>query len=237
MSTAMLQNPRTSKGVYPRTPFWRAGPIPGRTTCGHLGQRAFQTLACCVPPGPGLGRAGFVLRTKLFVKTLNLGEGTPISTQPQNSAPGMFDHAPGLERDLLHHYLHAPPVGRMAQGCVFADECVLTRQAQDVYALARASDGFCLGARVVHQKGVPFQGHVAARQGTKVHRANGVLGQQQSEVELWVEFKPRGCMGVHALAQGRASGDCANVQGPGKEGITPALLNGIEAVLALDQQA
>ena len=233
----MLQNLRNSKCVYPRTPFWRAGPIPGRTTCGHLRQRAFQTLACCVPPGPVLGRAGFVRRAELFVQTLKHGMGTVIDTQPQNPAPGMFDPTPGLEHDLLHHRLHTPPLGRMAQGCVFADECVLTNQAQDVYALISASDGFCLGARVVHHKGVPVYSHVAARQGTKVHRAHGVLGQQQSQVELWVEFKPRGCMGVHALAQGRARGDCANVQGLGKEGIAPALLNGIEAVLALYQQA
>jgi len=44
-------------------------------------------------------------------------------------------------------------------------------------------------------------------------------------------------MGVHALTQGRARGDCANVQAAGKEGIAPELLNGIEVVLALHQQA
>ena len=181
----MLQNLRNSKCVYPRTPFWRAGPIPGRTTCGHLRQRAFQTLACCVPPGPVLGRAGFVRRAELFVQTLKHGMGTVIDTQPQNPAPGMFDPTPGLEHDLLHHRLHTPPVGRMAQGCVFADECVLTNQAQDVYALISAFDGFFLGARVAHRKGIPVHGHVASLQCTKVHRVLGVLAlHQQAMVRL-----------------------------------------------------
>ena len=182
----MLQNSRTSKCAYPRTPFWRAGPIPGRTTAwGHLRQRAFQTLACCVPPGPVLGRAGFVRRAELFVQTLKHGVGTVIGAQPQNPAPGVFDNAPGLEHDLLHHRLHAPPLGRMAQGCVFADECVLTNQAQDVYALISSSEGFFLGARVVHHKGVPAHGHVATRQGIKAHRAPGVLAlHQQAQIGL-----------------------------------------------------
>ena len=72
----MLQNPWASKCVYSSTPFWRAGPIPGRTTFyGHLRQKAFQTLACCVPPSPVLDRAGFVLRAELFVLTLKHFEG------------------------------------------------------------------------------------------------------------------------------------------------------------------
>ena len=182
----MLQNPRTSKCVYPRTPFWRAGLISGRTTsCGHLRQRAFQTLACCVPPGAVLGRAGFVRWAELFVQTLKHGVGTVIGAQPQNPAPGVFDHAPGLEHDLLHQRLHTPPLGRMAQGCVFADECVLINQAQDVYALISAFDGFFLGARVAHRKGIPVHGHVALRQCTKVHRVLGVLAlHQQAQVRL-----------------------------------------------------
>ena len=182
----MLQNFRTSKCAYPRTPFWRAGPIPGRTTsCGHLRQRTFQTLACCVPPGAVLGRAGFVRRAELFIQTLKHGMGTVIGAQPQNPAPGVFDHAPVLEHDLLHHRLHTPPLGRMAQGCVFVDKCVLTNPEQDVYALISAFDGFFLGARVAHQKGIPVHGHVAARQDTKVHRVLGVLAlHQQAMVRL-----------------------------------------------------
>ena len=42
-------------------------------------------------------------------------------------------------------------------------------------------------------------------------------------------------MGVHSLTQGRARGDCANING--KEGVASELLNGIEVVLALHQQA
>ena len=191
----MLQNPRTSKCVYHRTPFWRAGPTAGRTTSyRHLRQRVFQTLACSVPPSPELGRAGFKRRAELFVQTLKHGVGTLIGTQAQNPAPSVFDHAPGLEHDLLYHRLHAPSLGRMAQGCVFANECVLTNQAQNVYALVSASDGYFLGARVIHHKGVPVHGHVAAHQGTKVHRARGLLGRQQGQVELCSELKPQGCM-------------------------------------------
>ena len=44
-------------------------------------------------------------------------------------------------------------------------------------------------------------------------------------------------MGVHALTQGLARGNGAHIQGAGKEGIAMELLNGIEFVLALHQQA
>ena len=44
-------------------------------------------------------------------------------------------------------------------------------------------------------------------------------------------------MRVHALIQGRARWDCANVHGAGKGGIAPEIFNGIEVVLALHQQA
>ena len=182
----MLQIPRTSKFVYSRTACWRAGLTPGRTTSwGNLRQRAFQTLAHSVPPGQVLGRAGVVRKAELFVLTPKHGGGTFIGTQPQNPAPGMFDHAPGFEYDLLHHSPHAPLLGRMAQRIVFADECVLTNQSLDVYALASASDGFFLGVRVSHHKGVPAHGHISARQGTIVHRARGVLAlHQQAHVGL-----------------------------------------------------
>ena len=225
--------------MYSRTACWRAGLTPGRTTSwGNLRQRAFQTLAHSVPPGQVLGRAGVVRKAELFVLTPKHGGGTFIGTQPQNPAPGMFDHAPGFEYDLLHHSPHAPLLGRMAQRIVFADECVLTNQSLDVYALASASDGFFLGVRVSHHKGVPAHGHISARQGTIVHRARGVLGRKQGQVEPCSELKPRGRMGVvHALTQDCARGYCANVQGAGKKGIASALPNAIEVVLALHQQA
>ena len=80
----------------------------------------FEVLACFVPPSAAaaLGRAGLALRGELFVQTFKHGVGTVICTQTQNPTPGVFDHAPSLEHDLLHHCLHAPPLGRMAQWCV-----------------------------------------------------------------------------------------------------------------------
>ena len=51
------------------------------------------------------------------------------------------------------------------------------------------------------------------------------------------ELKPRGRIGVHALTQVRARGDCAHIQCTGKEGITPELVNSIAVVLAVHQQA
>ena len=137
----------------------------------------------------------------------------------------------GLECRVLHTRAQSQ-LQAVAQGAQ-----VGRTRCEAVHALVSASDGFFLGARVVHHKGVPVHGHVAARQGTKIHRARGVLGRQQGQVELCSELKPRGRMGVHALTQGRARGDCANVQAAGKEGIAPELLNGIEVVLALHQQA
>ena len=80
-----------------------------------------------------LGGAGFVLRCELPVQTLKHAVGTVIGPQPQNPATRMFDHAPGFEHDLLHHRLHAPPLGRMAQWRVFANERILANQAQDVH--------------------------------------------------------------------------------------------------------
>ena len=138
-----------------------------------------------MPPSKVLARAGFVRRAESYLQTLKHGVGTVIGARPQNPASGVFDHAPGLANDVLHHRLRAPPLGSMAQGCVFADECVLTNQAQDVYALISSSEGFFLGARVVRRKSAPVHGNVSARQGTKVHRARGVLAlHQQAHVGL-----------------------------------------------------
>lgn len=47
-----------------------------------------------------LGCAGLALRGELSVQPFKHGVGTVIGTQPQNPAPRVFDHAPGLEHDL-----------------------------------------------------------------------------------------------------------------------------------------
>ena len=80
-----------------------------------------------------LGRAGVTRRGELPVQAIKHGVGTVVGTQAQNPAPRMFDHAPRLEHDFLHHRLHAPPLGRVAQWRVFAGERVLTNQAQYVH--------------------------------------------------------------------------------------------------------
>ena len=129
----MLQNLQSTELVYPGMQVLRSGVISGRDTSRPNVQRRYfgyaqRRAAPMELPESGLRRA---LGIELTVQTLKHGMGTVIGTQPQNPAPGVFDHAPGLEHDLLHHCLHTPPLGRMAQGCVFADECVLTKQAQD----------------------------------------------------------------------------------------------------------
>jgi hypothetical protein len=102
-----------------------------------------------------------------------------------------------------------------------------------VHALIGAPNG----ARVVHHKRVPVDGHVAAGQGTKVHGAGCVFGRQQGLDKFPGQLKPRGRMGVHALAQGRARRHCAHVQRAGEEVIAPKLFNRIEVVFPLHQQA
>ena len=95
----MPQISQVSACVYPGTPFWRAGLISGRVNSRlHVRRSDFEVLACCVPPSvPALRRAGLALRGELSVQPLKHGVGTVIGTQPQNPAPGVFDHAPGLE--------------------------------------------------------------------------------------------------------------------------------------------
>jgi hypothetical protein len=131
----MLQIPHISRRVYPGTQFWRSGRISGRATSRpHVRRSGFEVSPCCVQPsGAALGRAGVTLRGELSVQTLKHGVGTVIGTEPQDPAPGVFDHAPSLEHDFLHHRLHAPSLGRMAQWRVFANERILTNQAQDVH--------------------------------------------------------------------------------------------------------
>ena len=125
----MLQIPHISRRVYPGTQFWRSGRISGRATSRpHVRRSGFEVSACCVQPsGAALGRAGVTLRGELSVQTLKHGVGTVIGTEPQDPAPGVFDHAPRLEHDFLHHRLHAPSLGRMAQWRVFANERVPER--------------------------------------------------------------------------------------------------------------
>ena len=132
----MPQTPQTAGCAYPRTRFWRAVAILGRaTTCRQLRRGDFEEiLACGVPqPGPTLSRAGFALWGELPVQPLEHGVGTVVGTQPQDPAPGVFDHAPSLEHEFLHHRLHAPPLGRMAHWRVFANQRILANQAQDVH--------------------------------------------------------------------------------------------------------
>jgi len=105
-----------------------------------------------------------------------------------------------------------------------------------IHALVGATNGFFLRARVVHHKRVPVHGHVAAGQGTKIHRGACVRGREQREVEFTRQLEPRSCMGVQALAQSRARGRHANIERLGKEVVTPKFFNRIEVVLALHQQ-
>lgn len=105
-----------------------------------------------------------------------------------------------------------------------------------VYALVGATNAFFAGARVVHHKGVPIHGHVAAGQGTEVHGLARIQGRQQGEVERIDQFEPVGCMGVHALAQGRARRHAGNAQCAAKEVVAPKSLDGLKIVLALHQQ-
>lgn len=55
-----------------------------------------------------------------------------VGPQIQDLAHCLFDHANVLEHELLHHPLHALPLGCTAQRCVFANERVLTNQTQYV---------------------------------------------------------------------------------------------------------
>jgi hypothetical protein len=130
----MPQFPQANTGVYRGTQFWRSGSISGRATSRlHVRRSGFEVLVCFVPPlGQAIGRAGLVLGGGLYVQPLKHGVGTYIGTQSQNPTPGVFDHAPSLEHNLLHHRLHAPALGRKAQWRVFANERNLTIQAQDV---------------------------------------------------------------------------------------------------------
>ncbi len=129
----MPQNPQISRRVYPGTLFWRGRQISGRAISRlHVRRGGFQVLACCVPPlDPALGRAWLTFRGGLPIQANIDGVRAVISTHPKNPAARMFDHALSLEHDLLHHCLHAPPLCRMAQFRIFANERVLANQAQD----------------------------------------------------------------------------------------------------------
>lgn len=108
--------------------------------------------------GPTLGRTSFALRDELFVQPLKHGVGTVIGTQSQDTAPRMLDHAPGLEHDLLHHRLHAPTLGCMAQWSVFANERVLPIKAQDVHRHRGQGADQEVGVKLA--TGQPLQVHV-----------------------------------------------------------------------------
>ena len=112
----MPQISQTAGRAYPRTPLWRVGPISGRASAHRQVRRSgFEWEACsAAPSGPVLVGAGLALRGELSIQPLKHGVGTVIGAQPQDPAPRMFDHAPSLEHDLLHHRLHASALGRMA---------------------------------------------------------------------------------------------------------------------------
>ena len=124
----MLQNLQSTELVYPGTQVLRSGVISGRDTSRPNVQRRYFGYAQRRAAPMELPESGFrrALGIELTVQPLKNGMGTFIGTQAQGPTPGMLDHAPRLEHDLLHHRLHTPPLGRMAQGCVLADECVLT---------------------------------------------------------------------------------------------------------------
>ena len=110
-------------------------------------------LARVVPPsGPALGGAGLALRGELPVQAIKHGVGTVVGTQSQNPASRMFDHAPSLEHDLLHHRLHAPPLGRMAQWRVFANERILT------LPTAGCEDAAAMSGAACRERSCQFQG-------------------------------------------------------------------------------
>ena len=64
-----------------------------------------------------------------------------------------------------------------------------------------------------------------------------MLGRQQGQVEFASQLKPRGRMGVHALAQSRGRRHHANIQRTGEELVTPKCFDRIEVIFALRQQA
>lgn len=86
-------------------------------------------------------------------------------------------------------------------------------------------------------KGAPVHSYLAAEQGAKVDGAGGVWGRQHGQVEFPGQLKPRGRMGVHALAQNRRRRHAIDIQRTGKEAVTPELFDRIEVVLALHQHA
>jgi hypothetical protein len=69
--------------------------------------------------GPTLGRTDLAQRRELSVQTFKHRERAVIGTQSQDPAPHVFDHA--------------PPFGRMKQWHVFANQRILTYQAQGVH--------------------------------------------------------------------------------------------------------
>ena len=101
----------------------------------------------------------------------------PESARNKSGSGGNLAGPAQLELSLEGRVLHTRAQSQLqavAQGAQ-----VRRTRCEAVHALISASDGFFLGARVVHHRGVLVHGHLAARQATKVHRDRGVLGRQQ----------------------------------------------------------
>ncbi len=156
----MHQIPQNAALVYPVTRVLLLRLIDGRaTSCLFMRRCGFEMLAyVLLTASQALGRAGFALMGELFVQSLEHDVVTVIGTQPQNPATGVLDHASSLEHDLLHHRLHAPALGCMAQGCVFADERILANQTQVVHRHRRHGANQKVGVKLA--TGQTLQIHV-----------------------------------------------------------------------------
>ena len=119
---------------YPCAPLWRGRSVFGRAVPDlDISQIAFAVVARAdLNWKSALGCAGLARRGELIVQPLKHRESTVVGTQFQYPVACMFDLTTSLEYDLLYHCLHASAHGRIAQWCVFANERVLTNQAQDV---------------------------------------------------------------------------------------------------------
>jgi len=99
----MPQNPQASKCVYSRAQFWRAGQLLGvPPPLGTCGKELFKRWRAVCRQARCLGRAGFVRRAELSVQTVKHVVCTVIGAQPQNPAPGVFDHALGLPSSTVN---------------------------------------------------------------------------------------------------------------------------------------
>ena len=81
------------------------------------GMRVKVALEWAPDQGKLLGGAASS-RLELPIEPIKDGKPTVIGPQPHYPAPGVFDHARGLEHEFLHHRLDASEFGAMADGCI-----------------------------------------------------------------------------------------------------------------------